>query len=419
MRIQDLPLDTIIPYADNPRDNSGAVDAVAESIKQFGFNVPLVLDRDHVIITGHTRYKAAQKMGLSSVPCIIAEGLSEDQARAYRLADNRVSELATWDKVLLSKELKALEEIGIDMTDFGFSEELDELHPDDVQEIDTPEDAPPVTKPGDIFQLGRHRLMCGDATDPEAVKTLVRDEKMDLLLTDPPYNVDYAGATAAQMKIENDSMNSAEFYKFLQSAFASADPALKPGAAFYVWHAPGENAAIFYDVIRNLDPWKIKQSLVWVKNLIVLGHSDYQYRHEPCIYGVKTGAAHFFADTRSENTVIEDRPNLAGMSKQELTALCKELLDREPCQTSIFREDKPAASHQHPTMKPVKLFARLILNSTKKSGKILDVFAGSGTTAIAAEQLDRSAYMLELSPLYCDLIIKRWEDMTGEKAVKL
>lgn len=419
MKIQDLPLDRIIPYADNPRDNSGAVDAVAESIKQFGFNVPLVLDRDHVIITGHTRYKAAQKMGLSSVPCIIAEGLSEDQARAYRLADNRVSELATWDKVLLTQELKALEEIGIDMTDFGFSEELDELHPDDVQEIDTPEDAPPVTQPGDVFQLGRHRLLCGDATDPEAVRTLVRDEKMDLLLTDPPYNVDYTGATAAQMKIKNDSMNSAEFYKFLQNAFASADPALKPGAAFYVWHAPGENAAIFYDVLKNFEPWKIKQSLVWVKNLIVLGHSDYQYRHEPCIYGVKTGAAHFFADTRSENTVIEDRPDLAGMSKEELRALCKELLDREPCPTSILREDKPAASHQHPTMKPVKLFARLILNSTRKSERVLDIFAGSGTTAIAAEQLGRSAYMIELSPLYCDRIIKRWEDMTGEKAVKL
>lgn len=419
MKIKDLPLDRIIPYADNPRDNSGAVNAVAESIKSFGFNVPLVLDRDGVIITGHTRYKAATKLGLSTVPCIIAEGLSEDQARAYRLADNRVSELATWDKVLLSQELKALEEIGIDMTDFGFSDELDEMTADDIEEDTPPEDAEPVTKPGDVFQLGRHRLLCGDATDSEAVRTLVRDEKMDLLLTDPPYNVDYTGATAAQMKIKNDSMNSAEFYKFLQSAFASADTALKPGAAFYVWHAPGENAAIFYDVLKNFEPWKIKQSLVWIKNLIVLGHSDYQYRHEPCIYGVKTGAAHYFADTRSENTVIEDRPDLAGMSKDELRALCKELLDREPCQTSILREDKPAASHQHPTMKPVKLFARLILNSTKKPGKILDVFAGSGTTAIAAEQLGRSAYMIELSPLYCDRIIRRYESMTGEKAIRL
>lgn len=419
MKIQDVPLDRIIPYADNPRDNSGAVDAVAESIKQFGFNVPLVLDRDHVIITGHTRYKAAQKMGLSSVPCIIAEGLREDQARAYRLADNRVSELATWDKVLLTQELKALEEIGIDMTDFGFSEELDEMTADDIEEDTPPEDAEPVTKPGDIFQLGRHRLMCGDATDPEAVRTLVRDEKMDLLLTDPPYNVDYTGATAAQMKIENDAMSDDEFYNFLRSAFTAANAVLKPGAAFYVWHDHGENAAIFYETIKNLSLWKIKQSLVWVKNSLVLGHSDYQYRHESCIYGVKTGAAHFFADTRSESTVIEDRPNLAGMSKEELRALCKELLEREPCQTSVIREDKPAISHQHPTMKPVKLFARLILNSTRKSERVLDIFAGSGTTAIAAEQLGRSAYMLELSPVYCDRIIKRWEDMTGEKAVKL
>lgn len=419
MKIQDLPLDRIIPYADNPRDNSGAVDAVAESIKQFGFNVPLVLDRDHVIITGHTRYKAAQKLGLSSVPCLIAEGLTDAQARAYRLADNRVSELATWDNALLTQELNALEGMGFDMSDFGFSEELDDLHPDDVQEIDPPEEAPPVTQPGDIFLLGRHRLMCGDATNTNDILKLTAGAKMDLLLTDPPYNVDYTGGTAAQMKIENDAMSDDEFYNFLRAAFTAANVALKPGAAFYVWHAHGENAAIFYDVLKNFEPWKIKQSLVWVKNLIVLGHSDYQYRHEPCIYGVKTGAAHYFADTRSENTVIEDRPNLAGMSKEELRALCKELLDREPYQTSILREDKPAASHQHPTMKPVKLFARLILNSTKKSGKILDVFAGSGTTAIAAEQLGRSAYMIELSPVYCDRIIRRYESMTGEKAVKL
>lgn len=419
MKIQDLPLDRIIPYADNPRDNSGAVNAVAESIKSFGFNVPLVLDRDHVIITGHTRYKAAQKMGLSSVPCIIAEGLSEDQARAYRLADNRVSELATWDKVLLTQELKALEEIGIDMTDFGFSDELDEMTADDIEEDTPPEDAEPVTQPGDIFQLGRHRLMCGDATNTNDILKLTAGAKMDLLLTDPPYNVDYTGGTAAQMKIENDAMSDDEFYNFLRSAFTAANAVLKPGAAFYVWHAPGENAAIFYETIKNLSLWKIKQSLVWVKNSLVLGHSDYQYRHEPCIYGVKTGAAHFFADTRSENTVIEDRPNLAGMSKEELRALCKELLEREPCQTSVIREDKPEISHQHPTMKPVKLFARLILNSTRKSERVLDIFAGSGTTAIAAEQLGRSAYMLELSPVYCDRIIKRWEDMTGEKAVKL
>lgn len=419
MKIQDLPLDRIIPYADNPRDNSGAVDAVAESIKQFGFNVPLVLDRDHVIITGHTRYKAATKLGLSSVPCIIAEGLTDAQARAYRLADNRVSELATWDNALLTQELNALEGMGFDMSDFGFSEELDDLHPDDVQEIDTPEEAPPVTQPGDIFLLGRHRLMCGDATNTNDILKLTAGAKMDLLLTDPPYNVDYTGGTAAQMKIENDAMSDDEFYNFLRSAFTAANAVLKPGAAFYVWHASGENAVIFYDTIKNLPLWKIKQSLLWVKNSITLGHSDYQYRHEPCIYGVKTGAAHFFADTRSESTVIEDRPNLAGMSKEELRALCKELLEREPCQTDIIREDKPVASHQHPTMKPVKLFARLILNSTRKSERVLDIFAGSGTTAIAAEQLDRSAYMLELSPVYCDRIIKRWEDMTGEKAVKL
>ena len=419
MKIKDLPLDRIIPYADNPRDNSGAVNAVAESIKSFGFNVPLVLDRDHVIITGHTRYKAAQKLGLSSVPCIIAEGLSEDQARAYRLADNRVSELATWNDTLLRQELDALEELGFDMSDFGFADELDDQSPEDIIEDEPPEEAEPITRPGDLYQLGRHRLLCGDSTRPEAIRALTRGEKIDLLLIDPPYNVDYTGATADELKIQNDSMDRDEFFNFLTAAFRAADCALKPGAAIYIWHAQGGNAPIFYRAFENTLGWELKQQLVWVKNTMALGRMDYQYKHEPCIYGVKSGARRYFTESRNEVTVVEDRPNLTQMGKPELIALCKELLNRPFEKSSVLREDKPIASHQHPTMKPVKLFARLILNSSRKSERILDSFAGSGTTAIAAEQLGRSAYMIELSPLYCDRIIKRWEDMTGEKAIRV
>lgn len=419
MNIQELPLDQIIPYADNPRDNTAAIDAVAASINSFGFNVPLVLDREHVIITGHTRFKAAQKLGLQKVPCIIAEHLSDDRARAYRLADNKVSELASWNDTLLRQELDALEEIGIDMSEFGFADDLDDQSPENIIEDEPPEEAEPITRPGDLYQLGRHRLLCGDSTRPEAIRALTRGEKIDLLLTDPPYNVDYTGATADELKIQNDSMDRDEFFNFLTAAFRAADGALKPGAAIYIWHASGDNAPIFYRAFENTPGWELKQQLVWVKNTMVLGRMDYQYKHEPCIYGVKAGARRYFTESRNEVTVVEDRPNLTQMGKPELIALCKELLNRPFEGSSVLREDKPNASHQHPTMKPVKLFARLILNSSRKGERILDTFAGSGTAAIAAEQLSRTAYLMEMDPIYCDRIIKRWEDMTGEKAHKL
>lgn len=417
MKIENLKPSDIIPYVNNPRHNESAVDAVASSIRDFGFNVPLVLDKDHIIITGHTRHQAALKLGLETVPCIIADHLTPAQAKAFRLADNRVSELATWDEELLQAELQQLSEMGIDMGDFGFTEEelesLDDITEDEAPEID--EDAEPITQPGDLYELGDHRLLCGDSTKAEDVNRLTEGQDVDLLVTDPPYNVAYEGMNG--MTIENDSMSSSDFYAFLRDAFAAGNTRLRKGAAIYIWYATAEHFN-FHSAVEAVG-WKCRQQLIWVKNAIVLGRSDYQWQHEPCIYASKPGATRYFTEARNESTVIEDRPDIKGMSKADLQALCRELLNRQPIPTTVLREDKPVRSEIHPTMKPVKLFARLVINSSKRGDRVLDLFGGSGTTMMACEQLGRKAYLMELDPKYCDAIVARWEQQTGRKAKRI
>ena len=300
------------------------------------------------------------------------------------------------------------------MGEFGFTEdELDAL--DDVEE-DTPpeveEVADPITKPGDLYQLGRHRLLCGDSTSLTDIATLTDGAQIDLLLTDPPYNVAYEGQDG--MTIQNDDLDDGAFLEFLTKANQAADSVLKAGGAFYIWHASSEGFN-FRKSIAAVG-WLQKQLLIWVKDRFVLGRQDYQNQHEPCLYGWKPGAGHYFSDKRTESTVIEDRPNLEKMDKAELKELCKELLGRQPVETTILREQRPQSNDLHPTMKPVKLFARLILNSTRKGEKVLDLFGGSGTTLVACEQLGRQAYLMELDPRYCDAIVKRFEELTGQKA---
>lgn len=415
--IVEKAIDEVIPYVNNPRNNQAAVDAVASSIAEFGFNVPIVIDRNNVLVTGHTRLLAAKKLGLTKVPCILAEHLTESMAKAYRIADNKVAELATWNTDLLQTELDELKELNFDMTEFGFDEDelnaLDDVEEDEVPEID--EENEPTTQPGDLFQLGEHRLLCGDSTSIEDVATLTAGAKIDLLLTDPPYNVAYEGQNG--MTIENDSMDSDKFLEFLTDVNKAADSVLKEGGAFYIWH-PDSEGINFRKSILNVG-WMQKQLLIWVKDHFVLGRQDYQNIHEPCLYGWKPGAGHYFCDKRTESTVIEDRANLEKMDKAELKALCRELLNRQPCETTILREDKPLSNDIHPTMKPVKLFARLILNSSQKGENVLDLFGGSGTTMMACEQLGRRAFLMELDPRYCDAIIKRYEQNTGKKAVLL
>lgn len=427
LQINNLPIADLKEYANNPRHNDAAVDAVAASIKEFGFKVPIIIDRDNVIVAGHTRLKAARKLGLETVPCIIADDLTPEQINAFRLADNKTAELADWDFELLEKELAALADF--DMEQFGFDisapEDLQEVEEDEVPDID--ENTEPVTQLGDIWQLGEHRLLCGDSTDKESTERLMAGAKANLAITDPPYNValgmngspDEARQRHRRtdgLVIMNDKQSDEDFLKFLTSAYMRMDENLVAGGAFYIWHADTQGFA-FRLAAKNMG-WQIRQNLIWVKNQMTLGHRDYQWQHEPCLYGWKDGAGHYFSDSRTETTVIEDKPNINKMSKAELKAYVKELLKNEPAST-IIREDKPLRSEQHPTMKPVKLIAYLIRNSSRKGEIVLDVFGGSGTTLIACEQLGRRCYMEELDPKYCDVIIKRWEALTGQKAVRI
>lgn len=417
------PWSEIKPYDRNPRKNDDAVEAVANSIREFGFKQPIVVDRDLVIIAGHTRWKAAARLKLKEVPVIIAEDLSEEQAAAYRIADNSTGELAEWDLDLLSNEL---ENISYDMSDFGLDFiQVGETDPEDVEEVDVPEVPEEATaEKGQIYRLGDHFLMCGDSTDPEDVKRLMAGGEADMVVTDPPYNVDYAGKNEAlstldkqnriTREIENDKMSSDAFDEFLKKAYQNISDSLKAGGAFYIWYAQN-NTRNFYHAFEGTE-LEVHQALVWVKNNIVLSRSDYQWQHEPCIYGWKAGAGHYYVDDRSQHTVTEYpvENELKNKTPAELRQIIHDLLQAVP--TDVLKEDKPQVSELHPTMKPVKLIARQIANSSRVGETVLDLFGGSGTTLMAAEQLGRKARLMEYDPHYVDVIIARWEEYTGKKA---
>lgn len=378
------PIKSIRPYEKNPRRNDEAVDAVAASIREFGWQQPIVVDKDGVIIAGHTRYKAAKKLKCETVPVVVADDLTEDQVKAYRLADNKTGELAEWDTALLGEELAELADF--DMSQFGFDtilqEEAREAEEDDY-EVNPPEE--PKAKLGDIYQLGRHRLMCGDSTDAESVYQLCQDGQVDMLLTDPPYGVDYTGKTRDALKIQNDATSDETLRDMLADAFSAANNIMKPGAVFYIWHA--DSKALVFRIACQMAGWEVRQVLIWVKNTMVMGRQDYQWKHEPCLYGWKDGAGHLWASDRK--------------------------------QTTILNFDRPTKNKEHPTMKPVKLFDYQIQNNTKGGDIVLDLFGGSGTTIVACEQNGRCARVMELDPRYVDVIIDRWEKLTGEKAVLL
>lgn len=394
MDIVEMKITDIIPYENNPRRNDEAVDKVALSISSFGFKVPIIVDKNNVIVAGHTRLKAAEKLGLSTVPTIRADDLTDDQIKAFRLADNKVSEFAEWDFEALEKELDSIE---MDMSLFGFEDESEDEMPE-VVEDDFNEEPPADTqiKVGDIFQLGEHRLMCGDSTDPDAVATLMGGVKAKLLLTDPPYNValGMGGSVDEARKrhrrtdglvIMNDKMEADEFYNFLLKFYIAAFSNMEEGAPFYVWHA--DNESLNFRMALADAGITLRQTLIWNKSAFTLGRQDYQWKHEPCLYGWKDGASHRWYSDRKQPTVMDF--------------------------------NRPVNSELHPTMKPVELFAYQINCSTQKGDEVLDCFGGSGTTLIACEQLGRKCFMMELDPHYAEVIIQRWETFTGQKAVKL
>lgn len=413
MEIIEKKLTELIPYEKNPRRNDDAVKYVAESIKQFGFKVPIVIDTNNIIVAGHTRYKASKKLKLQTVPCIIADDLTDEQIKAYRLADNKVAEHAEWDTDLLNLELFELG--NFDMGVFGFDEA--EEPESEVTEDDYEPELPkiPTAKRGEIYQLGTHRLMCGDSTDAKDMDRLMDGEVADLVVTDPPYNVNYESADGKS--IQNDNMEDTAFRQFLRDAFQLNNDHMRDGAAFYIWHADSEGYN-FRGACHDIG-WHVRQCLIWNKSSLVLGRQDYHWKHEPCLYGWKDGAAHHFVDDRTQTTVIEDKGiDINKLSKDEMKALLKEIYS-DKISTTIINEDKPSASDLHPTMKPLKLLERLVKNSSRQGELVLDSFGGSGSTLMTCEQLNRRCNMMELDPKYVDVIIERWENFTGKKAKKI
>ena len=378
----------IKPYENNPRKNDEAVKYVAESIKQFGFKVPIVIDKNGIIVAGHTRYKAAKKLNYKEVPCIVADDLTDEQVKAFRLADNKVAEKAEWDFELLESELDDLFEF--DMTVFGFDDEEEEekkpeIHEDDY-EIEPPEE--PKAKRGDIYKLGNHRLMCGDSTSIEDVSLLMGGEKASMGFTDPPWNVNYGAVKEGNAQgyrprtILNDFMGTEDFKEFMNKAFASLNFAMLDGAMTYVVMSAQEWGNMMLTLAQNNYHWS--STIIWNKDSLVLSRKDYHTKYEPIWYGWKEG-----------------------------TRLCP-LEDRK--QSDVWDIPRPKKSEEHPTMKPVELVARAITNSSKKGDIVIDLFGGSGTTLIASEQTDRCCRMMELDPKYVDVIVNRWEQLTGEKA---
>lgn len=384
MQIIERKIEELIPYEKNPRINDKAVKAVAASIKEFGFKSPIIVDKNDIIVAGHTRLKAEKLLGLKNVPVLKADDLTDEQVKAFRLADNKTAEMAEWDIPLLNEELSGIYEIN--MMDFGFDPDSIFDDPKEAVEDDYDEELPeePKSKLGDIYQLGRHRLMCGDSTKLEDVEALMNGQQADLLITDPPYNVAYEGGTKDKLKILNDNMEDGQFRQFLVDAFTTANAVMKAGAVFYIWHADSEGYN-FRGACRDVG-WQVRECLIWNKNSMVLGRQDYQWKHEPCLYGWKEGT-HLWASDRKQTTVIDFK--------------------------------RPTQSKIHPTMKPIGLFDYQIRNNTKGSDIVLDLFNGSGTTIMACEQNGRNAYAMELDPRYVDAAIDRWEQFTGQKAVKV
>lgn len=387
----------IKPNPKNPNTHpESQIKMLADIIQANGWrNNITVSTRSCLIVRGHGRLLAAQRIGLSAVPVEYQDYASEAEELADSAADNRLSELSVVDDSLLSELLDMIsDDIPLELA--AYEDALKSLIDDDepvnsecltdVSEApDEPEPAPPRTKPGDIWTLGRHRLMCGDSTSASDVQMLVGGVQVDLLLADPPYGVAYCGKTADALSIANDAIGDDEsFTKFLHSALSSAVPVMRAGACFYIWHAPGARQPCFFNACDKAG-LPVRQQLIWKKNCLVLGHSDYHYIHEPCLYGWKPGAAHAWMADRTQTTVLEF--------------------------------PRPVASAEHPTMKPVEMFEYLIQNNTAVNDNVLDLFCGSGTTVLACERTNRIAFAMELDPKFCDVIVSRWEKMTGLEAI--
>lgn len=395
-RAERWPIERLIPYARNARTHSDAqIAQIAASIREWGWTTPILVDEDGTVLAGHGRLAAARQLQMHDVPVIIASGWSDAKRRAYILADNKLALNSGWDDQILALELADLGS-EFDLNLVGFTpDEVAALTPEQVKPGLTDDDAvpdvpeQPITVLGDIWLLGKHRLMCGDSTSTDHLAHLTQGNLVDMWLTDPPYNVAVQGGDRIDPKrkngkrIMNDQMDDEQFRQFLRDAYTAADTVMKPGAVFYIWHGDSEGYN-FRGAAKDAG-WTVRQCLIWKKSSIVPGRQDYQWKHEPCLYGWKDGAGHLWASDRKQTTILEF--------------------------------DRPSRNGEHPTMKPVALFEYQMLNNTKGGDLVLDSFGGSGTTLIAAEKNGRVARLMELDPKYCDVIVKHWQDYTGQQAM--
>lgn len=398
LKVQYWPIDDVHPYPNNPRNNDDAVEYVANSIREFGWQQPIVVDTDGTIIAGHTRHKAAKLLGMDTVPVVVAENLTPAQVNAYRLADNKTSEAATWDMEALSVELEGLEidfdmtDFGFDTTEFSFASESVEVVEDEVPEGN---DVPTVCERGDVWILGDHKLMCGDSSDMGDISILVAGGgSPTMVFTDPPYGVAIGDKNKMLESVQKsgkiteniigDTLSTDELYDLLVKCFTNLREVCDESCSYYVSSPQGGEIGLMMMMMRDAG-LPVRHNLIWAKNSATfsMGRLDYDYKHEPIFY-TWTKRHNFYGE--NQNTLLEF--------------------------------DKPRANKLHPTMKPVALVARLMENSSRPKDTVMDIFGGSGTTLIAAEQLGRKCLMMELDPHYCDVIIARWEELTGRKAVK-
>lgn len=399
------------------------------SLEQLGAGRSILIDKDGNIIAGNKTQQAAIEAGIKKVRVVESDGtelvavkrtdvaLDSKQGRELALLDNLTTQInLEWDKAELqsiSDEVgMCIEDWGVQLSDLPGAMPEQEVKEDDFDETKDP--VPTVCQPGDLWQLGDHRLLCGDSTKAEDIKRLMQGETAHLWLTDPPYNV--AVKNSQGMTIANDNMASAEFRRFLDDAFRAANTVLADGTPFYIWFASKEH--INFEQALNAIGLRVRQELIWNKNSFIIGRAHYQWKHEPCLYGWKGQSCRYFIDARNRASVIQETEeiNIDKMKKEEMRDLLRQILDDHRIPTTVINEAKPQKDEDHPTMKPVRLFGYQISNSSRAGEIVLDTFGGSGTTGIACEQLNRKARLVELDPHYCDVIIARWEKFTGRKA---
>jgi len=413
--IQNVPINTVKANPNNPRiikDDKFA--KLVKSINEFPqmLNLrPIVVNDDMVVLGGNMRLKACKEAGLKEISIIKASELTEQQQKEFIVKDNVGYGEWDWDDLANNWDVDELTEWGLDIPGFVNEETIPEVEEDD---FDVPEGGIETDiVPGDLFEIGQHKLLCGSSTETDTWEKLFQKELCDMVMTDPPYNVNYEGGTG--LKIMNDQMTNDSFYQFLYDFYTALGSYTKSGGAWYVWHADSEGAN-FRQAFKD-SGLLLKQCLIWVKNALVMGRQDYHWKHEPCLYGWKEGAAHYFTDDRTKTTVIEDIADYRKLSKKELLDLVKEMTSDKQ-KTTIIHCDKPSKNDVHPTMKPIKLLAPLIENSSKIGELVADGFLGSGSTMVAAHQLKRRCYGTELDPKYCQVIVDRMINLDPTLEVK-